>query len=230
MDKDMKIVIAGGRAKADYLIKIFLSKGHELIVINDDMDYCKYLSRLHNIPVVYGDPCKLYVLDEADIADSDIMIALLPGDADNLVICQTAKRIYHIKKTVALVTNPKSVDVFKKLGVNTAISATYTIAAYIEQMSTVESLVNSLPLDQGKIVLNELMIIQSSPVIGQKLCDIDLGDDAIVCCIIRGAKIIVPSGHTSIQINDKIMVLSTPESQNQVLNVVMGERGKGAVR
>ena len=64
----MKIVIAGGKAKADYLIRLLNGKGHQLIVINDDLEFCTYLSQAHQIPVVHGDPCKLYVLDEANIA------------------------------------------------------------------------------------------------------------------------------------------------------------------
>ncbi len=218
----MRIAVAGGKTKADYLIRMLLSKGHELVVINDDREYCTYLCQTHRIPVIHGDPCKLYVMDEAGIDGFDIMIALKPSDADNLAICQTAKRIYHIRKTVAVVGNPKSVDIFKRLGVSTAISATYMIAGYIEQMSTVESLVNSLPLDQGNIVINELMINQNSPVAGRKLCDMELGEDAIICCIVWGSKIIVPKGQTGIQANDKLLVLSTPDSQNRVIGLIMG--------
>ena len=162
-------------------------------------------------------------MDEAGIDGFDIMIALKPSDADNLAICQTAKRIYHIRKTVAVVGNPKSVDIFKRLGVSTAISATYMIAGYIEQMSTVESLVNSLPLDQGNIVINELMINQNSPVAGRKLCDMELGGGGCNhLLIVRGSKIIVPKGQTGIQANDKLLVLSTPDSQNRVIGLIMG--------
>ena len=218
----MKIVIAGGKSKADYLIRLLLGKKHRLVVINDDADYCAYLSQQHKIPVICGDPCKLYVLDEADIGDSDIIIALKPEDADNLAICQTAKRVYRVRKTVAVVSNPKSVEIFKRLGVNTAISAAYMIAAYIEQMSTVENLVNSLPLDQGNVVMNELMIGQASPVAGKRLCEIELGEETIICCIIRGARIIVSRGQTSIQANDKLLVLSTPQRQSQVIAAIMG--------
>lgn len=56
----------------------------------------------------------------------------------------------------------------KKLGINTAISATYMVAGFIEQMSVVENLVNCLPLDQGNLVINELMIGKNSPVAGEK--------------------------------------------------------------
>ena len=123
---------------------------------------------------------------------------------------------------MAVVSNPKSVEIFKRLGVNTAISAAYMIAAYIEQMSTVENLVNSLPLDQGNVVMNELMIGQASPVAGKRLCEIELGEETIICCIIRGARIIVPRGQTSIQANDKLLVLSTPQRQSQVIASIMG--------
>lgn len=219
----MKIVIAGGKTKADYLVRLLVGKRHQLVAINDDKEYCTYLCQTHGIPVIYGDPCKRYVLDDAGIDGFDIMIALKPVDADNLAICQTAKRLYHIRKTVAVVSSPKSVDIFKRLGVSTAISATYMIAGFIEQLSTVENLVNSLPLDQGNIVIHELMIQQDSPVAGTKLCDMDLGDGAIICCIVRGPRMIVPKGQTSVQVNDKLLVLSTSANQNQVIAAIMGK-------
>ena len=50
----------------------------------------------------------------------------------------------------------------------------------------------------------------------------ELGEDAIICCIVRGSKIIVPKGQTGIQANDKLLVLSTPDSQNRVIGLIMG--------
>ena len=53
----MKIVVAGGRSKADFLIGSLLEKKHEVTVINDEEAYCRYLSEKYNIPVVVGNPC-----------------------------------------------------------------------------------------------------------------------------------------------------------------------------
>lgn len=218
----MKIVIAGGKTKADYLIRSLLGKKHQLVVINDDPEYCDYLARTHNIPIVSGDPCKLYVLDESQIEGYDIIIALKPSDADNLAICQTAKRIYHIKKAVAVVVNPKSVEIFKKLGVNTAISATYMIAHYIEQASTIESLVNTLSVEHGQVVLTELLVDSACPVCGKQIMHINFAGDVIISCILRGADIVVPKGKTVIHPNDKLIVLSSPDRQEQVIESIMG--------
>ena len=46
----MKIVVAGGRSKADFLIGSLLEKKHEVTVINDEEAYCRYLSEKYNIP------------------------------------------------------------------------------------------------------------------------------------------------------------------------------------
>lgn len=124
----MRIVIAGGRSKADFLIGSLLKKKHKIVVINSDINYCQYLAETHKATVYNGDPRKQYSFEDAQVQGFDLVIALTPSDADNLYICQVAKRILGIKRAVAIVANPKNVDVFKKLGVNTAVSATYMLA------------------------------------------------------------------------------------------------------
>lgn len=213
----MKIVIAGGRNKADFLIASLLEKHHELIVINDEESYCTYLSSKYNIPVYIGNPCKAYILEEADIEDADILIALRPNDPDNLVICQMAKKQFHVKKSVAIVSNPKNVEVFKKLGVNTAISATYMISKIIEQASTIENLINSLSLENEQIVLNEILLPNDSPFIHHKLKDIHIPSHLMICCIIRYTHMIVPKGDTTLLAFDKLLVLSKTSKQQDVI-------------
>lgn len=218
----MKIVIAGGRNKADFLIGLLLDNKHKLSVICDDVKYCEYLADTHGIPIVIGDPCKQYVLDEAHIKDFDVLIALKPDDADNLAICQMAKRIYNIKKNVCIVSNPKNVDVFKKLGVNTVISGTYMIANRIEQASTVECLIKTLSLEDEKAIISEILIEKNYFAANKKTMNLKFPQNVIIGCVIRGANMIVPNGQTVIQENDKLIVISSPESQSSAISVISG--------
>lgn len=48
----MKIVVAGGRAKADFLIQSLVDKKNQVVAINDGEMYCKYLAGKYDIPVV----------------------------------------------------------------------------------------------------------------------------------------------------------------------------------
>lgn len=136
----MKIAIVGGKDRADFVVGTLLESKHHLVVINDDEEYCEHLAQTHKIPIFHGDASKIYTLEDAEIHNFDIIIALRIQDSDNLAICQAGKRLLGVKRAVAIVSNPKNVEVFKKLGVNTAISATYILSNIIAQTSTIECL------------------------------------------------------------------------------------------
>lgn len=129
----MKIAIAGGKDEADFLIGFLLEKKHKLIVINKDKDCCKHLASVYDhISVIYGEPDRECIMEEAGIRDFDVLIALEDKDADNLEICQMAKKLFSIKKTICTVKNPKNVEIFKRLGIDQAISGVYMLAQAVE--------------------------------------------------------------------------------------------------
>ncbi|MDO0822609.1 potassium channel family protein [Desulfosporosinus nitroreducens] len=172
----MNIVLVGGRKKIDFLAKSLLAKKHRITLIHDNENYCKYLSRTHDAPVICGDGSKSYILEDANIQDADIVIALTPKDTDNLVICQLAQKVYGVKRVFATVSNPKNVEVFKKLGINSAISSTYIMAGIIEQMAAIEEIYDFIPIEQGQIVMMEIVVRSHYPVCGKALAEIDIPD------------------------------------------------------
>ena len=131
----MRVVIAGGRSRTDYLIDSLIEGGNEVVVVNADRAWCEYLAAHHDVPVICGDATKRYVLDDADIEGFDLVIALSDSDADNLVICQMATRYFGIDRQVCTAYNPRNVSVFKKLGITSVISATYVLSKLIEETS-----------------------------------------------------------------------------------------------
>ena len=56
------------------------------------------------------------VLEDAGAVYANLVIALTQYDPDNLVICQIAKAMYGVKRTVAVVNDPKNISIFKKIG------------------------------------------------------------------------------------------------------------------
>jgi trk system potassium uptake protein TrkA len=199
-----------------------MSKGHELTIINKNAYDCKLLARTHKANVICGDGSKPYILEDAEVAGFDLMIALTPQDADNLVICKLAKQAYGIKRAFATVSNPENVEVFKKLGINTVVSATYILSGIIEQMASVDQLANYLPLENGKVQLLEIPVKKEYGISGIQIADVGFTDDAIVGCIIRGGNVIIPKGRTEIRTDDKLIILTTSDSQSKVLECLLG--------
>lgn len=218
----MNIVIVGGGKKVDFLAGSLIGKKHSLTIINKDVRDCKYLARTHGAQVVHGDGSKPFILEDAGVMGFDLMIALTPRDADNLVICQLAKKVFGIRRAFATVTNPKNVEVFKKLGINTVVSATYILAGIIEQMASVDEVVNYLPIEDGKVQLLEVAVNGKYGICGKQVADLGFPEDAIIGCIIRGGNVIIPNGRTEIRSDDKLVILTNASSQPKVMESLIG--------
>lgn len=218
----MKICVAGGQTKASFLIESFLQKGHHVVVINDEESYAENLTKRFDMPIYYNDPTKKAALEEAEIDNFDILVALRPVDSDNLAICQMAKKHFNVHRTVAVVQDPNNVEIFRDLGVKTVISATFQASQIIERMSLVESIVNTLTVQNEKIVISNILIKKEFPVAGRTLTDIQTPKFMTVASVIRGEGFLIPSGNTSILEGDRILVISSKEDQDKALDFITG--------
>lgn len=218
----MNILIIGGRKKADFLLSSFVDKKINVTLIHDDYDYCIKLSAKYPATIICGDGTKAYILEESNIRHMDIVIAMTPRDADNLVICEMAKKLYNVGKTFAIVGNPKNVEVFKRLGVDTVLSATYMITDIIEQIATVNTLNSYIPIENGAVALMEFTVQEEFSICNKTLNDIKLPEKSIVGMIIRGANSIIPKGNTRILKNDKLVILSVPTLQKEIFKILSG--------
>lgn len=218
----MKIVVAGGRAKADFLIQSLIDKKNEVVAVNDGENYCRYLADKYDIKVVEGKPFKKEVLDDAQIEEFDVCVALRPDDAENLAVCQMASRIYKIKRTVCTVSNPRNVELFKELGVTNVISGTYIVASMIEKASMVDELAKTLDIEDGSAVISELTVKKEYPVCNEMIMDMDFPDNVIIGCIVRGKDMIVPNGSFVVEERDKLVLISSRHNQAEMLRKIVG--------
>jgi len=222
----MKIVIVGGGAELNFLTDSLIKKKHQLVIINQNQDECQLLSETSDAMVICGDYTKPFILDDADVAGFDLMIAVTSKDTDNLVICLLAKKVFGIHRAFATVNNPRNVDVFKKLGINTAVSSTYVLASIIEQMAFADQIVHYMPLEEGKIQLLEVVIENNHRTCGKQIMDLDFPKDAIIGCIVRGNTSVIPNGRTEIHAGDKLMIFTSLSSQDMVLASLIGDKQK----
>lgn len=218
----MKIVVAGGREEADFLIGSLLSKKNKVKVINEDKNYSKYLAEKHNISVLNGDSSKEYILEDANVFNYDVLIALTNNDADNFVTCQIAKKKFNVKKVVCTVTNPINVEVFEKLGINTVISSTYSVAKLLEQATTLENLVNTLSSEDNAFSMSEIIINDNARCVGMRLYEIKLPSQARIACVIHKEKMVIPTGQTMINVGDRVLLLSAKECHDEAIKIISG--------
>ena len=216
----MKIVIAGGDHAADYIIKKFKSSSNKLIIINEKRDVAQYLTKANRIPVFYGQPYKYFVLEEANVEDADVFIALGNVDTDNYVSCLLAKKVFNVKKCICTVNNPKNVDLYRELGIDSVISSTQLLASSVMNESSLEDLIKTMSLEDEQIVLTEVVIRPNYSIVNKRIADIHFPKEGNISCIYRKPTVIIPNGSTIILPKDKMLIVSTPKNQKDILNFV----------
>jgi trk system potassium uptake protein TrkA len=202
-------MLVGGHYKAHFLAKSLKAKHHEVVIVNDNLEWCKFLTNAHGIVCVCGDGTKPFILQDAGAAEMDAVVALTNKDAENLLICQLAKKRFGVKSTLAIVNDPKNLVVFTRLGVDKCISATEMLSEVIESETVFEEVKSCLLLENGRLACLDLVLGDTSPVLGKPLRELRLPPDSIVGCILRGEELIIPNGDTTLLAGDKLILLAT---------------------
>ena len=129
----MYILIVGGGKVGYYLTKTLVNEGYEVLLIEKNPKKVAVYGERFGSVVVEGDGAELGTLEAAGAARADVVVAVTGDDEDNLVVCQTAKKLFNVPRTIARVNNPKNEEIFKKLGIDVTVSSTNLLLSIIEQ-------------------------------------------------------------------------------------------------
>lgn len=217
-----KVLLIGGKNKTKALAISLLKKDYKITIINDTYKDCLMLSEIDKLTVINGDGTRPFVLEEASASSADIAIALTSKDVDNLVICELCKKKFQVKKTVALISDPKKRDFFYKMGIDSVVCAISAITNVIEQQAFIEEMTNLISIGDGRVQIAEVPIPVNSPIIDKKLWEINLPKEVIIGCILRGEKTLIPRGDTRILLGDILVLISGNGQEMSAIKVLTG--------
>lgn len=217
-----RVLLIGGFAKAKSLALSLIKRGYQIVIINKTHDDCLKLSEINKLTVIHGDGTKPFILEEANATSCDIAIALTPKDEDNLVICELCKNRFNVKKTVALLSDPRKTEFFYNMGIDSVVCAISAVTNIIEQQAFIDKISTSIPIGNGKVQIAEVPILEDAPVNGKKLWEINLPNAVIIGCILRGETTMVPRGDTRILAGDILIIISANEQESIAIKEVTG--------
>ncbi len=202
-----RVILIDGYDETRYLAKSLIENGYKVTAINEDLAKCELLAGINKLQVFHGDGSKPFVLDDADVYDADIAVAMSPFDDANLVICELCKKKFNIKKTVAVVSDPKKTDFFRTMGVDSVVCAISAISNIIEQHILLSDIRTVMPIGEGRAEVVQVNVPENAKVAGKKLCDIDLPKETIIGCVLRGSRTIIPHGQTMLETGDNLILI-----------------------
>lgn len=218
----MRILMVGQGELAYYLARRFAAKKHRVTVVIADPQEARELARRLDVAIFAGDGTDLQVLDNAGARRADAVLALTPHDEDNLAICQIASGEFQVPRTIALVNDPDNEEVFHKLNVSVAISATRILSTLIQEEAVFEQIAEITALAEGKVSVSEVSLDPQSPTLDRTLQELDLPPDALIGGIIREGRVIVPGGRTQLRAGDRLILIATAESLDAAMALLAG--------
>lgn len=211
-----KVIIIGGGRVGYYLAKSLIESGFDVSIIESDKENCRKMADSLSIPVIWGDGTRAAILEKAGVAGADTVIAVTGMDENNLIACQTAKRLFHVKKTIAKANNPKNVENIKLLGVDIVISATDSIIKLMEREVDHSSIKELVPLNDGKTAVYQVELPENFAFSGTELMNIRLPESCNIISITRDGGLIIPRGKTRLISGDELLVVSQSGSIGEV--------------
>lgn len=161
----MKIVIVGaGRAGLE--VALHLTRiGHGVTIVDLDEAVTRRASEQHGLVALAGDATMASVLEEADIAQSDVVVAMLRRDSDNLAVALLA-RAAGVDRVMVRMRDNAYRPVYAAAGIERVLSETDLITGSVATAIEYEAIRHAMLLGNGNAIAFELTIPASSPVAG----------------------------------------------------------------
>ena len=222
----MRVVIAGAGSVGTFIAEDLAKAGHEVVIVEVDADRVEAASRngeAEHVEWVTADACEVSEFARAGVDKADVVAAVTGDDEDNLVISLLAKQEFAVPRVVARVNNPKNEWMFNEMwGVDVSVSTPHLLSALVSEAVSVGSLVRLLSFEGGRARLSEATLTDEAPSNGKDIAELGLPRDSTVVAIIRDSHVIVPRGDTVLRGGDEVLVLTTPEAEDDVVSTLLG--------
>ena len=213
----MNIIICGAGRVGFTIAKLLSEQGHSITVIDQSSEDIQKINDSLDVKAIVGKATYPSILEKANAAETDMIIAVTRNDEINMLICQIAFSIFNIPKKIARIRsqdylNPRFTRVYNKenLPIDVIISPEIEIARSIQRKLEAPGALDSVPFAENQIRLLEILIKDNCKLIGLKLNELTNKFpylDANIIAIVREDKSFIPKKTDQVKESDKIYVI-----------------------
>ncbi|MDP9796952.1 trk system potassium uptake protein TrkA [Catenuloplanes nepalensis] len=218
----MRVAIAGAGNVGRSIAQELVGNGHEVMLLERDPKMLRP-ERVPQAEWILADACEVASLEEAEIAQCDVVVAATGDDKVNLVISLLAKTEFAVGRVVARINRAENEWLFTdQWGVDVAVSTPRLMAALVEEAVTVGDLVRLMTFRQGEANLVEITLPPDAPYVGQPVRAVPLPRDAALTAILRGKRVLVPGPDDPLEAGDELIFVCIAEAEDSVRTVILG--------
>ncbi|MCZ6523797.1 MAG: Trk system potassium transporter TrkA [Alphaproteobacteria bacterium] len=213
-----RVVIVGGGNIGVYLAQQ-LEHEHPDVkakIIEIDRARAEYVAdQLGRTVVIHGNALDREILDEANVGTAEAIIAVANDDEVNILSSLLAKRD-GCKRAMTLVNNPTYPPLVASLGIDVVISPRATTVSTILQHIRRGRILSVHSVAGGAAEVIEAEALETSPLVGKPLRDVDLPAGITVGAVVRGEESIIPRGDPRIEAHDRVVIFAVSDVVKKV--------------
>lgn len=207
-----RVLIVGGGRIGSRLAVLLDDKPVYTKIIEKNPDRCaKLAEKLNKVVVLHGDGSDQGLLKEENVQEMDFVITLTNDEEINILASLLAKRM-GARKTITKISKFSYFSLMSMVGIEQVVSprlsAINTILQHIRRGKVLSSI--SIKGEQAEFM--EAVALETSEIVGKPLKNISFPKGALVTSIIRNDNIIIPSGDSIIEPDDRIIIFATRQA------------------
>ncbi len=225
----MHIIIVGGGGVGYELARNLSEKAQDVVVIEKNEIKARRFKEALDVMVIEDNGANATVLEQANIKNADMMIAVTQVDEVNIIACMLAKQ-YDVPITVCRIRNSgyagdTSVLTPKQLGIDIVINPERVAAMEISKMLHYPDAAEVEYFNRGKVMMLGVVVGSEADITGIRLCDLPLNPDAIIVGISdHTGKFIVPGGSDIVHPGNKVYLLGKSRTLKDISSMLHHEK------
>ncbi|MDD5299104.1 MAG: Trk system potassium transporter TrkA [Gallionella sp.] len=221
----MKILILGAGQVGSTVAESLVSEANDITIVDSDGDKLHQLRDRLDLRTLTGNAAHPSVLEQAGIADTDILLAVTQSDEVNLVACKLAASLYNTPTRIARIRSTNYLERQEIFGadnfcVDFSICPEQILTEYIVKLIEFPEALQVLEFADGKASLVAVRAFEGGPLVGKPLSFLRTHMPQIetrVAAIYRKDRSLIPEGDTVVEDGDEIFFIAATDNIRSVL-------------
>ena len=174
------------------------------------------VGELSSSMVINGDALDEDILKEANLEDSETVLALTNDDENNMMACVLAEKTGLKKRTIAIVNKTNYNLLQDSLNIDDLVDPRMTTVSRIMEHVHRGTIGTVYSLLDGEYEFIEAKILEKSELLNKKIRDSNLPEDIRIGAIVRKDQVIIPRSNLVFEKDDLVVFLAKREQLKEV--------------
>ena len=217
-----KILIIGGGNIGLHLAKMLENnfEGARVKIIEKNKERAEEIANeLSSSIVINGDALDEEILKEANVEDTETILALTNDDENNIMACVLAEKSSPNKRTIAIVNKSNYSLLQNSLNIDDLVDPRMTTVSRIMEHVHKGTIGTVYSLLDGAYEFIEAKILGQSELLNKKIKESNLPENIRIGAILRKEKVIIPKSDFIFEKDDLVVLLAKREHIKEVESI-----------